>query len=45
MDEIEFNDLNHDCDEVLEKEEETDFGGSDENNHLDDLDWLSNRGN
>lgn len=42
MDEIELNNLNHEKD--LEREEETDFGGSDENDLLDNLDWLSNRG-
>ena len=42
MDEIELNDLdNHE----EEKEEGTDFGGGyDEDNLLDSLDWLSNKG-
>lgn len=44
MDEVELNDLDYDHEEDLVREE-TDFSGSDENNLLDKLDWLSNRGN
>lgn len=44
MDDIELNDLDNHHEEEEEEDKETDFNGLDENDILNNLDWLSNRG-